>query len=341
MTMRVFRSTVLDQDANTYVGPFGTLFVTASDGLRISDNVTPGGHAIVGGGSATGAYQRSDLITDEDQTHFYVPYTVGYLDIYYNGLLLAGENYVADDGLTVTLLNPPIQGDHITFIAWTITGLGVTGPTGPYGGPTGPTGPLGGPTGPTGPSDGPTGSTGSTGSTGPTGPASSVTGPTGSIGHTGPGITGPTGTEGPTGPTGPSLSDTFWTNPDSNVWSIKSFNGGASVSYDGVTPAIWWDATNGPDDPALMRTAIIEYHAYTNGCTIGGQIIYTKNSITDNTVTHAEAASGNSTSQFNFWNTDVAGVNGTALSFSTTDGYPYTVYIQWTSRIFYGIEWQG
>ena len=91
---------------------------------------------------------------------------------------------------------------------------GVTGPTGPYGGPPGPTGftgPANGPTGPrglTGPQGdtgprgvtGPTGLRGDTGPTGYTGP----TGMTGARGYTGPqGLTGPTGERGATGPTGP------------------------------------------------------------------------------------------------------------------------------------------
>ncbi|WP_410973939.1 Gly-Xaa-Xaa repeat protein [Bacillus pacificus] len=76
------------------------------------------------------------------------------------------------------------------------TGIGVTGPTGPSGGPPGPTGPQG-----------PQGNTGATGATGPQG----AQGPAGATGATGPqGVQGPTGATGigvtgPTGPTGPSF----------------------------------------------------------------------------------------------------------------------------------------
>src|SRR5271157_128572 len=61
--------------------------------------------------------------------------------------------------------------------------LGITGPTGPGGGPPGPTGPAGGPTGPTGAASTVTGPTGigPTGPSGPTGAKSTVTGPTGPI----------------------------------------------------------------------------------------------------------------------------------------------------------------
>lgn len=106
-----------------------------------------------------------------------------------------------------------------SYSDWTRIGAaqisGITGPTGPSGGPQGATGPQGstgpqgveGPTGPTGPqgSTGPTGPQGSTGPQGATGPQGFVgpagsQGPTGSQGLSGP--TGPTGPQGATGPTG-------------------------------------------------------------------------------------------------------------------------------------------
>ncbi|HDX5401575.1 TPA: Gly-Xaa-Xaa repeat protein [Bacillus anthracis] len=84
------------------------------------------------------------------------------------------------------------------------TGIGVTGPTGPSGGPAGATGPQGpqGNTGATGP-QGIQGPAGATGATGPQG----AQGPAGATGATGPqGVQGPTGATGigVTGPTGPS-----------------------------------------------------------------------------------------------------------------------------------------
>ncbi|KGZ99392.1 Gly-Xaa-Xaa repeat protein [Bacillus anthracis] len=88
------------------------------------------------------------------------------------------------------------------------TGIGVTGPTGPSGGPAGATGPQGpqGNTGATGP-QGIQGPAGATGATGPQG----AQGPAGATGATGPqGVQGPTGATGigvtgPTGPSGPSF----------------------------------------------------------------------------------------------------------------------------------------
>lgn len=136
----------------------------------------PTGPTVTGptGPAASGAYVRYDYIANDSQTVFTASYSVGYVDVYYNGVLLQPTDYTATNGTTVVLDNPSITGDPVTVIAWQIALVSpITGPTGPSGGPIGPTGPTGGAstvTGPTGPSGvtGPTG-IGATGSTGPTG----------------------------------------------------------------------------------------------------------------------------------------------------------------------------
>lgn len=218
--MRIYRSSVLNVNANTYVGPFGTIFVGANNDVRISDNVTPGGRTLIGAPAATGSYARTDIVATDGQTALTTEYTPGYVDIYYNGLLLPEARYEATDGFNITLLNPALGGDKITLIAWTIRGIAPTGPTGPSLRTTGPTGAAGtrgstGPIGDTGPTGiGTTGATGPTGHAGVPGPTGhiGVTGPTGTTGSAGPagvtgdagptGDTGPTGNAGPTGPTG-------------------------------------------------------------------------------------------------------------------------------------------
>jgi hypothetical protein len=99
---------------------------------------------------------------------------------------------------------------------------GVTGATGPSGGPVGPTG-----------ATGPIGATGSTGPTGDTG----ATGPTGDTGATGP--TGDTGATGPTGDTGPTGSPAFVAAGILDIfiggWNLAA---GPSYYYDFAIPAI-------------------------------------------------------------------------------------------------------
>lgn len=141
----------------------------------------PSGPAGPTGPAASGAYQRYDQYATPGQTVFTATYVPGFVDVYYNGLLLVPANdYIAADGSTVVLTNEALGGDPVSIVAWEIASIStITGPTGPSGGPIGPTGDIG-----------------PTGHIGPTGPASAVTGPTGVTGHTG--ITGPTGSAGPT-----------------------------------------------------------------------------------------------------------------------------------------------
>lgn len=136
------------------------------------------------GPQALGAFVRYDLYATPNQQIFTADYNVGYTDVYYNGVLLIPDDYIATDGVTITLKNPALGGDPVTVIAWQLSGIQpITGPTGPSDGPTGPTGTPG--------LTGPTGAAGINGGRGPTGSASTITGPT-----------GPQGAAGPAGPTG-------------------------------------------------------------------------------------------------------------------------------------------
>lgn len=86
------------------------------------------------GPAATGAYVRHEFVATSGQTTFLVPYYPGFLDVYYNGTLLAQDQYTATDGSTLVLNNPAIAGDALIAVAWEITDISqVTGPTGPAG----------------------------------------------------------------------------------------------------------------------------------------------------------------------------------------------------------------
>jgi hypothetical protein len=80
-----------------------------------------------------GAYARFDIVATEGQTAFAVDYYPGWVDVYYNGILLTPNLYTAENGVTVTLDNAAINGDPVTVIAWQIAGINPTGPTGPTG----------------------------------------------------------------------------------------------------------------------------------------------------------------------------------------------------------------
>jgi hypothetical protein len=50
---------------------------------------------------------------------FTVAYTVGYVEVYVNGVLLNASDYTASNGTSVTLATTAITGDIVEFIAFT------------------------------------------------------------------------------------------------------------------------------------------------------------------------------------------------------------------------------
>ena len=94
---------------------------------------------------ATTAYTRTSFTATGGQTTFTVAYSVGYVEVYLNGVFLNGTDYTATNGTSVVLTAAANSGDIIETIAYTITNIAPTGPTGATGsgGPTGPTGPAG------------------------------------------------------------------------------------------------------------------------------------------------------------------------------------------------------
>ena len=101
----------------------------------------------------TGTYVRTEFTTYVGQQTFTVSYTPNFVDVYYNGVLLSLDEYIATDGETITLVSHAIGGDPVVIIAWSLANISqVTGPTGPSSmGPTGPASTVTGPTGPIGP----------------------------------------------------------------------------------------------------------------------------------------------------------------------------------------------
>lgn len=195
------------------------------------------------GPSGTAGYTRTSFTATASQLSFSVTYTVGYIEVFLNGVFLNASDYVATSGTAVVLQSPANAGDIVEIIALNIGSYGAPGPAGATGvsgptGPTGATGPSGGPPGPTGP----TGATGDAGTTGPTGPTGATgytgqqgtSGPTGPTGWTGP--VGPQGNAGPTGATGPAGSAT----PAGSNGQVQFNNSGSLGAYSNF----FWDNNN-------------------------------------------------------------------------------------------------
>ena len=78
------------------------------------------------GWQATGStgltvYTKTDFTATAGQTSFSCTYTVGFVDVYYNGSKLSTSEYTATTGSTVVLVTAAALGDIVETIAWTIS----------------------------------------------------------------------------------------------------------------------------------------------------------------------------------------------------------------------------
>lgn len=114
--------------ASNIVGPTGPSGLTGPTGPLGTGTTGPTGPA------AVGAYQEYNYYAMNNQTTFAAMYVPPYVDVYVNGLKLPPAEYTADDGVTVVLNAPSVEGDQVDIVAWSISSVSqLTGPTGPTG----------------------------------------------------------------------------------------------------------------------------------------------------------------------------------------------------------------
>jgi hypothetical protein len=93
-----------------------------------------------GTGGATATYTKTTFTATGGQTTFTVAYTVGYVEVYKNGVFLNTADFTATNGTTVVLASGADAGDLIVTIAYNVTtisgavssitaGTGLTGGT--------------------------------------------------------------------------------------------------------------------------------------------------------------------------------------------------------------------
>ena len=70
-------------------------------------------------------YTRSSFTATAGQTTFTVTYTVGYVEVFLNGVLLNATDYTASNGTTVVLAVAAGAGDIVETIAYNISNIGV------------------------------------------------------------------------------------------------------------------------------------------------------------------------------------------------------------------------
>jgi hypothetical protein len=112
------------QDPSTYSVSGTTLTFSAAPPSGTS-NISVRYLGIPASGVTTTAYRTvTNFTATAGQTSFSVPsYTVGYIDVYRNGVRLVSTDYTATTGTTVVLTNAATAGDTITTISFYVSSV--------------------------------------------------------------------------------------------------------------------------------------------------------------------------------------------------------------------------
>lgn len=98
----------------------GELAVNLSDKKLYSKDA--GGTVIeLGGSSGTSQYTRYTYTATSGQTTFAAAYTVGYVNVYLNGVMLAPDDYTATNGTSIILATGAVTGDIVDILAWSLS----------------------------------------------------------------------------------------------------------------------------------------------------------------------------------------------------------------------------
>jgi len=112
------RSANLDASSVLSVGTSAVLG-TATGGSQGTGTINAQGYYL-NGVNIGNVYTKTVFTATAAQTTFTVAYTVGYVDVYYNGSKLSTSEYTASTGTTVVLGTAATSGDIVEIIAWTV-----------------------------------------------------------------------------------------------------------------------------------------------------------------------------------------------------------------------------
>lgn len=100
----------------------GELAINIADGrLYYKDNLG----AVKSISGATATYTRTSFTATGGQTTFTVAYTVGFVQVYLNGVFLNGTEFTATNGTTVVLAVGATAGDIVEVVAYNIVNIGI------------------------------------------------------------------------------------------------------------------------------------------------------------------------------------------------------------------------
>jgi len=117
--------------ANGTAGSTGPTGPTGTNGA--AGPTGPTGAVGPTGAALNATYTRTSFTATSGQTTFTVAYTVGFVEVYLNGVFLNGTDYTATNGTSVVLAVGAATGDIVETIAYYTVNIAPTGPTGPAG----------------------------------------------------------------------------------------------------------------------------------------------------------------------------------------------------------------
>ena len=106
-----------------------TRLAIGANGYVLTSNGTTATWAAAGGGGG-GTYTRTSFTATAGQTSFTVSYTVGYVQVYMNGVLLNASDYTATSGTAIVLAVAASAGDIVEVVALyvsIVSGVSVSG----------------------------------------------------------------------------------------------------------------------------------------------------------------------------------------------------------------------
>ena len=102
----------------------GVSQIIAGTNVTISPTGGTGAVTINATGSSN-AYTRTSFTATASQTTFSVTYTVGYIEVFLNGVLLNGTDYTATNGTSIVLAVGASSGDIVETIAYSTNAIGT------------------------------------------------------------------------------------------------------------------------------------------------------------------------------------------------------------------------
>ena len=111
--------------ASGYSGYSGATGTSGISGYSGATGTGTSGYSGYSGAAPSATYTRTSFTATGGQTTFSVTYTVGYIEVFLNGVLLNASDYTASNGTSVVLSVAANSGDIVETVAYNTVNVGV------------------------------------------------------------------------------------------------------------------------------------------------------------------------------------------------------------------------